>query len=160
MKAIEKSRILPFVGAIVLLLHISPALAADGTREAAESENRVEATLTKWVSAYPLMVGTVDGGLAGTFTGEIFVRQQSANGRIVRLQALYEVEAGDRSFAAFMQGGLSNAEGNAVMEGVIIEGWRRGAAVRYDFDVKTNCEGAPAGVCFQGTISIGRGPAY
>ena len=158
MKTIRHSRVVAFVSATVLLFQISTAFADGSQATTKEHRRRVEMTLTKWITAYPLMAGLVEGDLNGEFVGEIFTYQTSANGRITRLEALYEVEAGDHSFKAFMQGGKSNATGKGLLDGVILDGWRRGAPVHYEFDTKTDCVGAPAGVCFQGTLEVGRAP--
>jgi hypothetical protein len=37
-----------------------------------------------------------------------------------------------------MQGGQSNEAGNGLLDGVILEGWRRGASVHFDYDVRTD----------------------
>jgi hypothetical protein len=66
-----------------------------------------------------------------------------------------EVVDGDRSFTALVQGGTNNQTGAALLEGVILAGWRTGDRVHVEFEVMTNCLGAPLGRCFQGTIQIG-----
>ena len=61
---------------------------------------------------------------------------------------------GDHSFTALIHGGQNNQTGGAVLDGVILGGWRTGDRVHVEYRVKTNCLGAPAGTCFQGTIRI------
>ena len=46
------------------------------------------------------MSGFVGGDVIGDFSGEVLQLQESGNHRITRLEAMYEVQAGDRSFAA------------------------------------------------------------
>jgi hypothetical protein len=50
--------------------------------------------------------------------------------------------------------------GAALLDGVILAGWRTGAPVHVAFDtITTGCFGAPAGkTCFVGTIHVGRVP--
>ena len=71
---------------------------------------------------------------------------------------------GDRSFSALIRGG-QNAAGAAVLEGVILAGWRTGAPVRVEFQRylaipgTSSCDGAPLNKnCFVGTIHVGCAP--
>jgi hypothetical protein len=148
-----------FIAAIVLLFQMSPALA-----EGQQDQNRpVEVTFTKWVTTFPLMAGVATGDAAGAFVGEVLQRQVSVNPNlngIVRLEAIYEVHAGDRSFTALIRGGSNAVTGAAILDGVVLAGWRTGALVHVEFDtIPTGCAGAPPGAaCFVGTIQIGRAP--
>jgi len=172
-----QSRIVSLAIAILLLLPISPVLAGgppdaqlamtQGSRspgspvpatKKAEDKHRkgVEVTFTKWITTFPLMAGITGGDVAGVFVGEVLQRQVSLNGRIIRLEAMYEVQAGDRSFTALIRGGTNGDTGAALLDGVILAGWRTGARVHVEFQTITSCDGKPAGPCFQGTIHIGR----
>ena len=163
-----RRRVTSLVGAIVMLLTASLAMAAghgDGNRP-------IEVTFTKWVTTFPLMEGYWGDDLANKFVGEIFQRQVSQRqadtcylpapncGRIIRLEALYEFHNGDRSFTALIRGGTSGDSGAAVLDGTILFGWRVGAPVHVEFQTipgTTGCAGAPMGAtCFQGTIHVGR----
>jgi hypothetical protein len=83
---------------------------------------------------------------------------------IVRLEAIYEVQDGDRSFTALIRGGTDALTGAAILDGVVLAGWRTGAAVHVEFNTipaTTGCAdvGGPAdATCFQGTIRVGRAP--
>jgi hypothetical protein len=166
-----------FVSAIVILLLIAPAVAGSapdaglepiqGARvpgmpvaaidKARDNQRRpVDITFTKWITGFPLMAGFVGGDVAGDFTGEVMQYQESGNRRITRLEAMYEVQAGNRSFTALIRGGQNNETGTAILDGVILGGWRTGARVHVEYEVKTDCTGAPPGLCFQGTIHIER----
>ena len=95
------------------------------------------------------------------FSGEVLETKRSANRLVVRIEAIYEVQAGDRSFTALIQGGQSNPGGiplggTGLLEGMVLTGWRTGAPVHVEYVVKDNCAGAPAGRCFEGTITIER----
>ena len=158
------TRVVSFVAAMVvlLLLQVSPVIAGgqlDGNRP-------VELAYTKWITVFPLMEGFVEGDIAGAFVGEVFQRQVSVNPNllngIIRLEAIYEVQDGDRSFTALIRGGTDAVTGAAILDGVILAGWRTGAAVHVEFDTipgATGCVGAPPNTtCFQGTIRVGRAP--
>ena len=80
-------------------------------------------------------------------------------GSIASLQAIYEVQVGEHSFIALIQGGSTSLGGR--LEGVIVSGWRIGAHVRVAFDTLSSCtdrDGVAHGPCFDGTIRVGRGP--
>ena len=147
----------------------------------------VEVTFTKWRTAVlppppaapsrRLFKGYVGGDLgAGDFVGEILDRKdstactafdppctpttpQTITGSIASLQAIYEVQAGEHSFIALIQGGSTSLSGR--LEGVIVSGWRIGAHVRVAFDTLSSCtdrDGVAHGPCFGGTIRVGRAP--
>jgi hypothetical protein len=163
-------RVVSFAGAIALVFQISPAF-AEGR---GDDSRPVEVRFTKWVTTAPLMEGFWGGDLANKFVGEIFQRQVSQRqadncflpapncGRLIRLEALYEVQNGDHSFTALIRGGTSGDTGAAVLDGTVLFGWRVGASVHVEFQTvpgTTGCVGAPLGAtCFQGTIHVGRAP--
>ena len=165
-----RRRVTSLVGAIVMLLPVSLAMAQGN----GDPNRPIEVTFTKWVTTFPLMEGFWGDGLANKFVGEVFQRQVSQRqadncylpapncGRIIRLEALYEVQNGDRSFTALIRGGTSGDTGAALLDGVVLAGWRTGARVHVEFDTipgTTGCFGAPAGkTCFVGTIHVGRAP--
>jgi hypothetical protein len=158
------------VGAIVMLLPVSLAMAQGN----GDPNRPIEITYTKWITTYPLMEGFWGDDLGNKFVGEVFQRQVSQRqadncylpapncGRIIRLEALYEVQNGDRSFTALIRGGTSGDTGAALLDGTVLFGWRVGAPVHVEFQTipgTTGCVGAPLGVtCFQGTIHVGRAP--
>jgi len=155
------SRVACFAGAVALLIQISPAMAEDHR----DNNRPVEIAFTKWVTTSPFMEGFWGGDLANKFVGEILQRQVSVNpalNGIIRLEAIYEVQDGDRSFTALIRGGTNNVTGAAQLDGVVLAGWRTGARVHVEFDTvpgTTGCFGAPAGkTCFVGTIHVGRTP--
>ena len=152
----------------VLFLNMPSAL-ADGAPKGRHKHDHI-VTFTKWVTAVVppipgeavasrfLMAGIVGGDVAGDFVGEVLDRRVSTTGtvtaQIVALDALYEVRAGGHSFTALIQGGQNNATRKALLDGVILDGWRTGARVRVEFTVISGCAGKPAGPCFEGTIRI------
>ena len=168
-------RVAVFSVAIALLLQIAPVVA-----ERNQDPNRtVEVTFTKWVTGpvfvpdnfgitegRGLMQGFTGGDIPGTFVGEVLQGQRSANPAlktgITRLEAIYEVHDlnGDHVFTALMQGGTNRATGRALLDGVVLAGWRTGARVHVEFETKVGCVGAPTPTttCLEGTIRIGRAP--
>jgi len=152
-----------------MLLPVSVAMA-----EGKGDPNRpIAITFTKWVAPPPavppipffgLFEGFSNDGPLGSFVAEVLWRQRSVNGHVTGLEAMYEVVDGDRSFSALIRGG-SNAAGDALLEGVILAGWRAGARVQVEFQTypaivgAISCEGAPENTrCFVGTIHVGRAP--
>jgi len=181
-------RVTSLVGAIVMLLPVFPVSVA--MAEGKGDPNRpIEVTFTKWrtavlppteVQTRSLFKGIVDGDLGtGDFVAEVLGRQASTpctalvppcppdipvTASIAALHAIYEVQAGKHSFTALIQGGTNGVTGDALLDGVILAGWRTGAKVHVEFQTipgTTGCVGAPAGVtCFQGTIRVGRTPRH
>ena len=156
-----RRRVASLVGAIVLLLPASLAVA----QGRGDPNRPVEVTFTKWITTYPLMEGFWGGDTANKYFGEVLQRQVSVNpnlNSIVRLEAIYEIRAGDHSFTALIRGGANDVTGAAQLDGVVLAGWRTGASVHVEFDTipgTTGCAGAPAGAtCFMGTIRVGRAP--
>ena len=162
------TRVAAFVGAVALLIQISPAQATD------DHNRPVDITFTKWgVTAPPPPApqppfGIFDGFSGdlpvGSFVSEVLWRQPSLNGHVTGLEALYEVVDGDRSFSALIRGG-QNAGGVAHFDGVILAGWRAGARVEVVYQrylanpTMPSCEGAPVNkTCFEGTIRVERAP--
>ena len=163
------SRVACFVGAMALLFQIAPVMAGSH-----DDHNRpVQVIFTKWGAPPPavpptpffgLFEGFAGDGLVGSLVAEVLWRQRSVNGHVTGLEALYEVVEGDRSFSALIRGG-SNSAGAALLEGVILAGWRTGARVQVEFQAypaivgMPSCEGAPENkTCFVGTIHVGRAP--
>jgi hypothetical protein len=158
--------------AFVLLLNMASARAAGRPDDRHKHDTIV--TFTKWVTTVVppdpgqalasrfLMAGVVGGDIAGDFVGEVLDRRVSTTGtvtsQIVALDALYEVQAGDHSFTALIQGGQNNVTRKALLDGVILDGWRTGARVHVEFKVISGCAGKPAGPCFKGTIRVLRDP--
>jgi hypothetical protein len=83
-------------------------------------------------------------------------------GSIGALHAIYEIHVGENSFTALIQGGRNRVTGGvALLDGVILAGWRTGARVHVAFDTLSNCtdrDGVAHAPCFVGTIRVGRVP--
>ena len=148
----------------------------------------VDVTFTKWpttglpplpaVPGRTLFQGFVGGDLGdGAFVGEVLdskvstactafgptctpgITPPTITGSIGALHAIYEVQVGENSFTALIQGGRNRVAGGvALLDGVILAGWRTGAQVHVAFQTTADCAGAPAGPCFQGVIRVERAP--
>jgi hypothetical protein len=186
-----QTRSAAFATALLLVLQISPArgdthdeTSPQGSRvpgmlfpsvEEPGSKNRapIEVTFTKWpvlgsTTPFNLLGGFTGGEAAGTYVGEVLHRvttqPRENHNRVTWLEAMYEVQAGDRSFTALIRGG-QNADGLGLLDGVIIAGWHTGAQVHVAFQRyfapsadAPGCAGAPNGLtCFVGVIQIERG---
>lgn len=160
--------------AIALLLQIAPVKAEPKP----DRNGPVDISFTKWVTTRvtvvdgfglgiqegrSLMAGTTGGAVPdGTFVGEVLQRQPSANpglkAGIVRLEAIYEVHDayGEHVFTALIRGGANAATGAALLDGVVLAGWRTGAAVHVEFQTMPGCS-PTGGNCFEGTIHVGPG---
>jgi hypothetical protein len=115
----------------------------------------VELTFTKWIDAYPALVGLTTYG-QGTLGGEVLSRiDDGVNTHII---ARYEVTdpAGKRSFKAVIQGEANNKSGHYEMNGIVTWGWMAGAHAHVIFQRIAPCEFGKRNVCFQGTIQLQR----
>ena len=168
-------RVAALSSAIALLLQSAPLMA-----EGQQGNNRpVEITFTKWVTGpvfvpdsfgitegHGLMAGVTGGDIPGTFVGEVLQSQRSANpalkAAINKLEAIYEVHdlQGNHVFTALIRGGTDRAMGTALLDGIVLAGWRTGAPVHVEFETVVGCVGAPTPTttCFEGTIHVGRVP--
>ena len=172
-----RRRVASLVGAIVMLLPASLAVA----QEFGNRNQPIDVTFTKWATGNVfvpdafgitegrrLFKGFTGGDIPGTFVGEVLQGQPSANpdfkAGINKLEAIYEVHDVNENhvFTALIRGGTNRVTGAALLDGVILAGWRTGAPVHVEFQTipgTTGCVGAPLGLtCFQGTIHIGRVP--
>jgi hypothetical protein len=149
----------PVACALLFCLQIAPALAGGPLADDDRRDPRnIELTFTKWITiapGYPQMEGFVESDAIGSFTGEVLVAQTTSDGGITRVEAVYEIHAGPRSFTALVQGGQNNQTGEARLDGTILGGWRTGDRVHVQYDV-VGCSqpNALGHICFQGTIRI------
>jgi hypothetical protein len=152
-------RVAGVTGAMALLFQIAPVMA-----QGADDPNRpVETTFAKWFVSATAMEGYWGGNLANKYVGELLQRQASVNpalNGVARLEAVYQFHYGSQFFTALIRGGSNSVTGKAILDGVVLAGWRTGATVHVEFDrIATGCIGAPAGLaCFVGTVQVGRAP--
>jgi hypothetical protein len=161
MRTISSRKIAVAVLATLLISSavFAASVLADPASESRDTGHPVVVSFTKWVTispGYPIMAGTVKADDVGTFAGEILLLHTTQSGDITQLQAVYEVQAGDQSFKALVQGGQNNQAGTALLDGVILGGWHTGAKVHVQYRVVPKCGQANAlnDRCFTGTITI------
>jgi len=168
------SRTLGAAGLAALLIS-SAAFAASALADPAVQSRgggrHVMMSITKLVTMNPgppIMEGVIGGDVVGTFAGEILVDHTTdlvpklgplASGDIERLVAVYEVQAGDRSFRAMVQGGADLATNRGQLDGAILGGWLTGSPVHVELTtIKCSQPNALGGNCFRGTITVTPGP--
>jgi len=96
--------------AVALLL--SPSVAI-GQSAAVDQARPTVIQYTKWVEVVNgarLLKGFTAGDVVGEFSGQVLVREVSADGKVIRLEAEYAVE-GARSFTALLRGGTDALTG-------------------------------------------------
>ena len=164
------TRVASFVGAVALLMQISPALATGQ-----DDHNRpVEITFTKWgVTAPPLPAPQPPFGLFEGFSGDrlrglVRRRGSLATTEPERARQWTRGHVRGRGRGPFVHGahpGRVECGGLGLLDGVILAGWRTGARVQVVFQRylaiagMPSCEGAPVNkTCFVGTIHVGRAP--
>ena len=137
-----------FTAALMLL----PLLVTSPAR--ASGNHQVEITFTKWITSFPSMEGFTGGEVPGAFEGTLFQVTPLADGRVIKLDAEYEIIADDpaHSFKARVSGSDNNVSNHAALNGVVTEGWRAGAQVHVEFQTVPCAHGY--GYCFDGTIRI------
>jgi hypothetical protein len=142
---------------------------ASGPPESRPGKHPIVVTFTKWFApaGFPWMTGVAGGAVGdGTFAGEVIAYNDYGtncgsnptpgclNFPFTLLDAIYDVQAGERSFTALIHGGESDLTGRGTLDGAILDGWLTGALVHVEFQQIPSCSGNPAGPCFQGTIRI------
>jgi hypothetical protein len=142
------------VSVIVLLLQISPVLAAGKARSARPFEVDFDKCFDRAGDAPYLFTfsGAVSGDVSGTLEARIAVLMPNVQPSQNYLQADYVV-AGTLDFTARV-GGRVNAQTNlAVLRGFVSDGpaWLIGAGVRDEFQNYVRADGTP---CSRGTLYI------
>ena len=140
------TRFASFLSVFLLMLQISPVLAAAPQGQSENNQSFV-VTFTTWgtgvtpptAAPFPpadpgqniiLFTGFAGGDAPGAFSAEVLYRKASTDGKIAQLWPIYKVSSGNRSFTALIQGGSTDA-GLGLLEGVIMDGWRRLGVERY-----------------------------
>lgn len=78
-------RVSPFLIAAVLLLQLSPSLAAsqpEAQQATIQGSRPVEVTFTKWATTGTFLAGIAGGDVDGRFVGEVLEAQTSVNPEI------------------------------------------------------------------------------
>lgn len=125
--------------------------------EAEGDQNHGDATVnfTKWITAYPNMMGEITGGDVGDgeYTGEILSRVVDSQG-VITIEADYHLHGSKHSFTARIHAEqkVAGIGQKAVIIGVVTDGWLKGHAVAGEWTVIPPCSGL--GNCFEVTLNI------
>ena len=111
------------------------------------------ATFTKWVTDWPNMAGTVGGSVGrGEFAGRVL---DFNPGPTTVIAAIYHFGGSRHSFTALMH--VEQTGRNAVIVGVVIDGWRKGKVVTGEYtQVRCDHDGIRTD-CFRGFLDFRRG---
>lgn len=163
----SRNRSIGLIVVLVVLVAGFAILASSlGWLTASAANNNANAAFTKWVTTAgtaPVvfnMAGVVSGDVGGgKYAGEVINLDQSTPG-ITKIEALYHMNGGTHQFTADLHITQDDKKGTAVIEGVITDGWLKGAKVQGEYTVIAPCgiinaqQGAFGDACFQGTLHI------
>jgi hypothetical protein len=145
---------LTFTFLTAISLFQAPGARADGANNGAAIN-----TFTKWIVApfnptpalFANLGGVVGGDVGeGVFTGEAltFVVVDS----LTTIEAIYRFDGTKHSFTAAVH--VEQIGANAVIVGVVTEGWLKGHAVQGEYTAGTCEHDGPLPDCFEGTLEI------
>jgi hypothetical protein len=117
----------------------------------AAAEQLEVATFTKWmVGDGPAMAGTVGGSVGeGSYSGQVLDYRA---GERQLIEARYEFNGSKRAFAALVHVEQTGLE--AVISGVVTDGWGKGRAVRGTYDEVTCEHDGVTTACWRGTLAV------
>lgn len=152
--------------ALVLVAPMAALFAVGPTPLALADEGGVQGhtfhvTFTKWITAFPNMVGVVGGDVGvGPFAGEIL--NIVTVGTITKIEAIYHMNGSRHSFTAHVFVTQDNVAGMAAITGRVTEGWLEGALLTGQYKVWATCpiatpDNGLGNTCFQGTLQVFRG---
>lgn len=152
-----KPRISSYLVALLGLALIASAgvlsLTAAADTASADGFGNTRVTFTKYITTFPEMAGSVGGDVGeGTFSGTVLNVEPLASGKILRLDAEYNLNGSLHSSKAKMVVMQFNNK-FAVLSGAVVEGWQKGATV-YGIYKVIQCPQAPDGTCFDGWLNF------
>ncbi len=117
-----------------------------------------DVTFTKWITAFPTMIGVVGGAVGpGTFAGQILDLQ--VDGNMEYVDAIYHVNGGKHAFTARIHATQNDSLHSGVIIGSVTDGWLEGATLTGEYDVLAECPILTPGngmgtLCFQGVLHL------
>jgi hypothetical protein len=132
-------------------------------------------TFTKWATSLPenppslagvLMEGIVGGDVGnGRYAGVVLSDDLTQEPDYWIANAQYEFYGEKHSFIADVHVTANNNTGTAVITGVVIKGWLKGAQLTGEFTVMPSCPVATPGnvfgtLCYQGTLHVHAGLGF
>src|SRR6476661_10198720 len=137
----------------VSLATLALLAASIGVGSAVAGESQRAATFTKYITTWPSMAGIVGGSVGdGAFSGTVI---DYAPGDTTLITAIYHFGGSRHDFTARMhveQTGLQ-----AVIVGVVIDGWGKGKLVTGEYTQITCQHGGLITDCFRGSVDVGGG---
>jgi len=142
--------------ALLLSLVVAAAFAAPAeTRQSPAGGFRI--TVTNWFTCATCTTirGVVAGDVVGTLGGAVVALGPAAKGVVYQtLHDRFVVRAarGSRSFVALVNGRRNLETGTAVLDGLVTDGWQKGAMVHVELR-PIACTRSARG-CYTGTIRV------
>jgi hypothetical protein len=166
----SRNRSIGLIVVLVVLVAGFAILASSLGWLTASAANNANAAFTKWVTTAgtaPVvfnMAGVVSGDVGGgKYAGEVLSLTSTSTPTtpgITKIEALYHMNGGTHQFTADLHITQDDKKGTAVIEGIITDGWLKGAKVQGEYTVIAPCgiinaqQGAFGDACFQGTLHI------
>ncbi len=127
-----------------------------------EQGHAFNVTFTKWITAFPNMVGIGGGAIGdGAFTGEIL--NLNVDGNMEYVEAVYHFKGSRHSFTAHIYATQNDTTGTGTITGRITKGWLKGGTLTGEYNVYPVCPIETPGngmgtLCFQGVLHLRRAP--
>lgn len=150
---------------VAVLAALSSPLGRQVALAGGGADNDREVIFTKWITSVgtpPVlfnMGGVVSGAVGGgQFVGEILDLENTA--ATTKIKALYHVNGGIHQFSADVHVTQDNVKGTGTIQGVVTDGWLKGARVEGRYQVISPCgiinaqQGPFGDVCFQGILHL------
>jgi hypothetical protein len=156
-------RLISALTVLGILAGVAGLILSPGPRAvSAQSGGNVTVSFEKYVTTFPAMAGTVVCGddTAGVFAGTINDFSPTPGGHIFHIDATYGFICADSdfSFTAHVSVTQNNQTHRAALNGVVTDGWLKGAQVHGEFQVVSGP--CPGGTCIPGTLRIMLGSAH
>jgi hypothetical protein len=140
---------------LVLSLIATAAVAAPAQAQYALAGFRIAVTNWPTCATCTTMRGVVSGDVVGTLGGAVIDFKPAAKGAAFQtLHGRYVIRAahGSRSFVALVNGRRNLGAGTAVLDGLVTDGWQKGAQVHVELR-RVVCRQAANG-CYVGVIRV------
>jgi hypothetical protein len=140
---------------LVLSLIATAAVAAPAQAQYVPGGFRIAVTNWLTCATCTAMRGVVSGDVVGTLGGAVIDFKPAAKGAAFQtLHGRYVIRAahGSRSFVALVNGRRNLGAGTAVLDGLVTDGWQKGAQVHVELR-RVVCPQAANG-CYVGVIRV------
>jgi hypothetical protein len=111
------------------------------------------ATFNKWFTDFPNMVGVVGGSVGeGVYSGKVL---EFTPGPTIVIAAIYHFGGSKHDFTALVH--IEQTGVQAIISGVIIDGWHKGELVTGEFTQGTCTHEGATTDCFTGMVRLAQG---